>query len=107
MTIFLYHYSRRLHDRITSPPINEVSNHLALQLETAASTIISLKKDKAKAEKRIAGLKIHLQEAKDWAEEMQKKSLAVTVVDKGKGKGKEEENEEEEECWDFLEVLGA
>lgn len=70
------------------------SNHFALQLKTAASTITSLEENKAKAEKRIAKLEVDVREAKEWAEEMQENFLAVTIVDKGNGK--EEENEEEE-----------
>ena len=73
------------------------SNHSALQLKTATSTITSLEEDKAKAEARIAELERDVQEVNEKAEEMEEMYMAVALASEGEGQNEEEEKEEDEE----------
>lgn len=66
------------------------SDHSASQLQSAASTILTLKEEKAKSEERIAELERDVRVANEKAEEMEDMYMAVAFADEG-----EEEEEEE------------
>ncbi|MCJ1346587.1 hypothetical protein MMC31_004805 [Peltigera leucophlebia] len=74
------------------------SDHSANQLTTAASTILSLKKEIRKADGRIAKLEKDVQEANEKAEEMEEMYMAVAFMDEGEGgnDGVDEEKGEDE-----------
>lgn len=69
------------------------SDHSALQLKTAASTIMSLQENKAKAEECIAELERLVQEANEKAEEMEERYMAVAFV--GQVEGEKEVGQDE------------
>lgn len=96
-------------DRIQSL-LKTGSDHSALQLKTAVSTIISLEENEAKAEERIAKLERDMQEANEKAEEMEERYMAVAFVCEVEGE-KEAEQEEgsrgekEEMSWLLKQIL--
>lgn len=96
-------------DRIQSL-LKTGSEHSALQLKTAVSTIISLEENEAKAEERIAKLERDMQEANEKAEEMEERYMAVAFVCEVEGE-KEVEQEEgsrgekEEMSWLLKQIL--